>query len=113
MGIASPLPIWPGPHYIRHLPAGITSFILIVVACLKSMKEGSKVVGGIAVFYGAMPTLAGLGMILLAVSATSMEVAAMGGVLIAGGVFLLSVGLIAILLGYKTFRRVKRLPIKT
>jgi hypothetical protein len=108
LGVASPLPIWPGPLFIRHLPPGLVSFALIVAACLGSMREGSKVVGGIAIFYGAMPALAGLAAVLLAASAASAEVVALRGVLIAGGAFLLAVGLTAISLGCKTFRRAKR-----
>jgi hypothetical protein len=117
LGVTSPLPIWANIIRIRiggiphagQLLIGIISFILIIIACLGSMREGSKIVGGIAILYGAMPTLAGLAMILLAAIMPSTETAeylrALSRVVVP---LLLIVGLTAIFLGYKTFKRAKK-----
>lgn len=104
LGIASPLPIWPGPALIRHLPPAIISFILITIACLLS--KDSKTVGIIAMIYGTLATLAGSIFITLYLSATSLEfLTTTGRIVLIGGIIALVAGLVTLILGYKTFKR--------
>jgi hypothetical protein len=113
LGVASPLPIWPGPEFIRHLLPGMVSAALIISACLGSMRRGSRSVGVIAMIYGALATLAGLAFTAASIIASmtvrpieEAHIAIMAGLLpISIGVLI--VGVSAILLGYKTFRAAK------
>jgi hypothetical protein len=69
LGLASPLPIWPGPHLIRHLPPALLSVLLIIFACLRA--KGSKAVSIIALIYGFL-ALSGCGaLIYILLTATS------------------------------------------
>ena len=57
MGLASPLPIWPGPLLFRHLPPAIFSGILMMLSCLMVRKEGSRAVGIVSIIYGTLATI--------------------------------------------------------
>jgi hypothetical protein len=113
LGVASPLPIWPGGEFIRHLLPGIVSAALIISACLRSMRMGSRSVGVIAMIYGALATLAGLAFtaasIIASMSVRPIEearITIMAG-LLPVSIAVLIVGVSVILLGYKTFRAAK------
>jgi hypothetical protein len=106
-GIASPLPIWPGPGFLRHLPPGIISAVFILSACLGAMKEGSKAVGAIAITYGVLASLAGAAFTYATITAINEEIRVASGIILIGSVIALTIGIIAIILGYKTFKAVK------
>lgn len=111
LGIASPLPVWPGPALLRHLPPGVFSAILIISACIGAIRSGgSKTVGVIGMIYGALATLAGVFFTLVSSYAfmymgqsEEAHIRAIGGLLpICLGV--LVIGITVILLGYKAFK---------
>ena len=71
----TPLPIWPGPHLVRHILPALLSLALIIFACLEA--KGSKIVSAVALIYG-FTILAGCGLILYVLfTATSYEVRAL------------------------------------
>jgi len=102
LGVASPFPIWPGPLFIRHLTPGVISAVLLILACLGAMKRGSKVVGAIAVVYGVLAILAGAAFtyVMFAVRSEELAVSRIIGV---GAAICLIVGIVVLILGYKTF----------
>jgi hypothetical protein len=103
LGVASPFPIWPGPLFIRHLTPGVISAVLLILACLGAMKRGSKVVGAIAVVYGVLAILAGAAFtyVMFAVRSEELAVSRIIGV---GAAICLIVGIVVLILGYKTFK---------
>jgi len=50
LGLASPLPIWPGPSFIRHLPPALLSAVLMITALLRA--GGSRNVSIVGMIYG-------------------------------------------------------------
>ena len=113
LGVASPLPIWPGPTFIRHLPPGIVSAALIISVCLISMRRGFRSVGVMAMIYGVLATLAGLAFTAISIIASMavMPIEEAHIAIIAGllpiSIAVLIIGVSIILLGYKTFRAAK------
>ena len=107
LGVTSPFPIWPGPGFLRHLPPGVISAVLIILACLGAMKRGSKIVGTIAVVYGALAILAGATFTYVLFAVTSEEFRVMSEIISIGAAICLIVGIVVLVLGYKTFRAVK------
>jgi hypothetical protein len=107
LGVASPFPIWPGPSFLRHLLPGVISTVLIILACLGVMRKGSKIVGAIAIVYGALATLAGAIFTYVLFAATSEEFRVVSGIISLGAAICLIIGIIVLVLGYKTFRAVK------
>jgi hypothetical protein len=103
LGVTSPFPIWPGPLLLRHLPPGIISAVLIILACLEAMKEGSKIVGAIAIVYGVLAILAGATFTYVMFAVRSEELA-VSGIIGVGAAICLIVGIVVLTLGYKTFK---------
>jgi FtsH-binding integral membrane protein len=103
LGVTSPLPIWPGPLFLRYLPPGVISAVLIILACLGVMKRGSKIVGVIAIVYGVLAILAGVTFTYV-VFAVRSEGLAVSGIISVGAVICLIVGIVVLILGYKTFK---------
>jgi hypothetical protein len=104
LGVVSPFPIWPGPLFLRHLTPGVISAVLLIVACLGAMKEGSNIVGAIAVVYGVLAILAGATFTYVLFAARSEEFRAVGGIISVGAAICLIVGIVVLTLGYKTFK---------
>jgi len=67
----TPLPIWPGPHLVRHILPALLSLALIIFACLKA--KGSKIVSAVALIYG-FTIFAGCGLILYVLLTATSEV---------------------------------------
>jgi FtsH-binding integral membrane protein len=105
LGIASPLPIWPGPLLVRHLPPGIISAALVIFACFGTMKEGSKAVGVIAIIYGALASLSGILIFYIATGTSPEFLAGRGSIVVAGSVLAIFIGIMTILLGIKSIRK--------
>ncbi|MEM2341731.1 MAG: hypothetical protein QXX94_05525 [Candidatus Bathyarchaeia archaeon] len=105
LGIASPLPIWPGPHFLRHIPPAIISFLLILAAYFTGRKTGSKVAGAIIIVYGILATAAGMLFLTSVLFATSEEFLAMSSGIILGGIIALFAGITSITLGHKLARK--------
>jgi hypothetical protein len=111
-GLASPLPIWPGPLIYRHLTPGIISAILIIISCLGIMKEGSRIVGVISLVYGALATVAGI-LFSWIVSLFGLGNPGSGSltpVILLGSIIALVVGITSIILGFKTYKAKKQKP---
>jgi len=70
----APLPIWPGPHLVRHILPAILSLALIIFACLKG--KGSLGVLIAALTYG-FTILAGCGLIIYVIFTATSEVKAL------------------------------------
>lgn len=100
LGIISPLPIWPGPPFLRHLPPGILSAVLVILACLGSMKKGSRAVGAIAIVYGVLATLAGLFFTIISIMAAALFMT----FFLPISIVVLAIGITVFLLGCKTFK---------
>ncbi|MEX2751258.1 MAG: hypothetical protein Q6366_005160 [Candidatus Freyarchaeota archaeon] len=109
LGIASPLPIWPGPLLLRHIPPGIISFVLILAAYFAGRKTGSKVAGIITIIYGILATLAGMLFLTLVLLATSREFLTVSSILILGSIVALLSGITAIILGWKLATKTKKI----
>jgi hypothetical protein len=71
------------------------------------MKEGSKAVGAIAITYGVLASLAGAAFTYATITAINEEIRVASGIILIGSVIALTIGIIAIILGYKTFKAVK------
>jgi FtsH-binding integral membrane protein len=105
-GIASPLPIWPGPLSVKHLALTIVSAVLMMLACFGAIRENSKDVGTVAIIYGTLTSLIGI------TTATSPEFLAEDCItVIIGSIVSLIVGITAIILGIKIYA-VQNLPDK-
>lgn len=108
LGIASPLPIWPGPLLLRHIPPGIISFVLVLAAYFAGRKTGSKLAGVIMIVYGILATLAGILFLTLILLATSREFLTVSSVVLLGSIIALIAGITAIILGWKLARKPKK-----
>ena len=106
-GVASPLPIWPGPLIYRHLTPGIVSAILIIISCLGSLKKGSKIVGIIGILYGILAIIAGVFFSVLLTLLNSAEANTIFPLAMLGTAVALTAGIISLILGYKTYKAKK------
>ena len=109
-GLASPLPIWPGPVIYRHLTPAIISAILVIAACSGTIKQGSKIIGIISMIYGVLATIGGI--FLSAILSMFGLLGSTGAgpyaqLIMFGTILAIVVGIISIILGYKTFRASK------
>jgi len=109
-GLASPLPIWPGPVIYRHLVPAIISAIFIIVACAGTIKQGSTIIGILSLIYGVLATIGGI--FLSAIFSMFGLFGSTGAgpytqLIMFGTVLAIVIGIISIILGYKTFRATK------
>ena len=107
-GLASPLPIWPGPTTYRHLPPGIISVILMLIAGFGTMKKGSKIVGIIGFIYGILAIIAGiLFSYIITLLGVSTDPGSRISIVILGTILALGAGVTSIILGFKAYRATK------